>query len=204
MRTTINVGRARSTEEICYVIALLNNYFKPYEMVSSNEIQFYHQSYSKLFPGEDYFIYKITYDDRIIGGILGVVLSEFVVIDYFVIEKQFRTESKEVFEAVIDKIRSFKKPVVIEAESEALCRLYRMNGFKRFTELYEYPMANVSLIASTIKIEMHKSNLLYLGKDGMIFDEVKNILYHKHYLRWYSIYRGKYYEEYLTTIKGIS
>lgn len=200
----IKVSRTKKTEDICAVTVLLSKYFKPYEMVSSNEIHYYARCYSKSYPGEDYLIYKITDGDNLVGCMLGVALTEFVVIDYFVIDEQYRANSKVIIKMAMDEILSFNRPIVVEAESELLCRLYRMLGFKRFTEPYEYAMANVSLITSTMNIETHKSNLLYLSNDTMTFNSVRDILYFKHYLRWCSIYKSEFVEEYKEHLKKMA
>lgn len=200
----IKITRTKKTEDICAVTVLLSKYFKPYELVNSNEIHYYARCYSKLYPGEDYFIYKITDGDNLVGCMLGVALTEFVVIDYFVIDEQYRANSKAIIKMAMDEILSFNRPIVVEAESEILCRLYRMLGFKRFTEPYEYAMANVSLITSTMNIETHKSNLLYLSNDTMTFKNVRDILYFKHYLRWRSMYKSEFVEEYKEHLKKMA
>ena len=197
----IEVSRTKKTEDICTITVLLSKYFQPYEMVSSNEIHYYARCYRKLYPREDYLIYKITDGDNLVGCMLGVALTEFVVIDYFVIDEQYRVNSKTIIKMAMDEILSFNKPIVVEAETELLCRLYRMLGFKRFIEPYEYAMAKVSLITSTMTIEMHKSNLLYLSNDIMTFNSVRDILYFKHYLRWYSIYKSEFIEKYKENLK---
>ena len=178
----------------------MREYFKPHEIVSSNEFVYYAENYSKLYNGEDYFVYKIEDEGELIGMLSGVMLNEFVVVDYFIIDAAHRRSSKEVMNRVIDILKQFKRPVVVEAESEGLCRLYQMFGFKRFSEPYKYVMLDVCLQNRTSKVSSYDSNLLFLSPNDMNFDATKQILYGKHYMRWNSIYGDDLTKEYKTAL----
>ena len=196
----INIKRTKNIDDLAKVQALMREYFKPHEIVSSNEFVYYTENYSKLYSGEDYFVYKIEDDCELIGMLSGVKLNEFVVVDYFIIDTAHRRSSKEVMNRVIDILKQFKRPVVVEAESEGLCRLYQMFGFKRFSEPYKYVMLDVCLQNRTSKVSSYDSNLLYLSPNNMDFDTTKQTLYSKHYMRWNSIYGDDLTKEYKTAL----
>ena len=52
----IKICRTKDTTDISNIIILLNKYFKPYELVNSDEIYYYVHHYSEMYPKEDYFI----------------------------------------------------------------------------------------------------------------------------------------------------
>lgn len=196
----INIQRTKNIDDLTNIQALMREYFKPHEIVSSNEFVYYTENYSKLYSGEDYFVYKIEDDGELIGMMSGVMLNEFVVVDYFIIDAAHRRSSKEIANKVIDILKEFNRPVVVEAESEELCRLYQMFGFKRFSEPYKYVRLDVCLQNRTSKVSSYDYNLLYLSPNDMDFDTTKQILYSKHYMRWNSIYGDDLTKEYKTVL----
>lgn len=196
LENMINIQRTKNIDDLAKVQALIREYFKPHEIVSSNEFVYYAENYSKLYSGEDYFVYKIEDDGELIGMLSGVMLNEFVVVDYFIIDAAHRRSSKEIANKVIDILKEFNRPVVVEAESEGLCRLYQMFGFKRFSEPYKYVRLDVCLHNRTSKVSSYDYNLLYLSPNDMDFDTTKQTLYSKHYMRWNSIYGDDLTKEY--------
>ena len=192
----INIQRTKNIDDLAKVQALMREYFKPHEIVSSNEFVYYTENYSKLYSGEDYFVYKIEDDGELIGMMSGVKLNEFVVVDYFIIDVAHRRSSKEIANKVINVLKEFNRPVVVEAESEVLCRLYQMFGFKRFNEPYKYIRLDVCLQNKTSKVSSYDYNLLCLSPNDMDFETTKQTLYKKHYMRWNSIYGDDLTKEY--------
>ena len=168
---------------------MLFKYFKQYELVSSNEFVYYAENYSRLYPGEDYFVFKIeSSSNEIIGMFSGVLLNEFITVDYLIIDKSFRRHSTEILYSVLSILKDFKRPIILEAETEALVRLYQRAGFKRFSESYTYHILSVNLKAHTSKIMSHSSNLMFLSDELLDFKTTRNTLFKKHYWRWNSIY----------------
>lgn len=196
----INIQRTKNIDDLAKIQALMREYFKPHEIVSSNEFVYYTENYSKLYSGEDYFVYKIENDGELIGMMSGVKLNEFVVVDYFIIDVAHRRSSKEIANKVINVLKEFNRPVVVEAESEVLCRLYQMFGFKRFNEPYKYIRLDVCLQNKTSKVSSYDYNLLYLSPNDMDFETTKQTLYKKHYMRWNSIYGDDLTKEYKTAL----
>lgn len=196
----INIQYTKNIDDLVKVQALIREYFKPHEIVSSNEFVYYTENYGKLYSGEDYFVYKIEDDGKLIGMLSGVKLNEFVVVDYFTIDTAYRCSSKKIMNKMIDILKQFKRPVIVEAESEGLCRLYQMFGFKRFIDPYKYVMLDVCLQNRTSKVSSYDSNLLYLSLNDMDFDAMKQTLYNKHYMRWNSIYGDDLTKEYKTVL----
>jgi hypothetical protein len=193
----INVIRTKNTDELSKVYALMQEYFKPHEIVPKREFVYYAQNYSKLHKGEDYIVYKIEDDTNdLIGMMSGVKLDEFVVIDYFIIDARHRRLSKEILNSVMMILMDFKRPIVIEAETEVLCRLYQMIGFKRFSEPYKYIRLDVNLEDNTSKVSSYDYNLMYLSSDEIDFETTKRTLYAKHYLRWNSIFGDELIKDY--------
>ena len=200
MNKVIVVKRTKNIDDLTKIQLLMRKYFKPHEIVSSNEFLYYVENYNKLYEGEDYFVYKIEQDDMLIGMMSGVKLNEFVVVDYFIIDAPYRRSSKEIANKVIDVLKEFNRPVVVEAESEVLCRLYQMFGFRRFREPYKYFMLDVCLQSKTSKVSSYDSNLLYLSPNDMDFEDTRHTLYNKHYMRWNSIYGDELTKEYKTAL----
>lgn len=199
----IKLVRTKNIEDITEVLAMLWVYFKSYEMVSSNEYVYYAENYSKLYPGEDYFVYKIMFDGQFAGMISGVNLKEFIAVDYLIFDSIYRNYSREIGREVVDVLKSFKKPVIVEAESEALCRLYRMAGFRRFKEKYQYVMLIVDLQQKKSKPVIYDSHLLYMSDESLDFRQIRDTIYRKHYMRWNSIYGPRLTAEYNKTLELI-
>ena len=184
----ISIHRTKNIEDLVEIFHLMTKYFKAYELVSSNEFIYYADNYCKLYKGEDYFVYKIMVDNRLVGMLSGVKLNELITVDYFIIERQYRQMSKEIINKALNILLKYNRPIIVEAETETLCRLYRILGFKRFKETYQYIMLHVNLRAKTSEVSIHDSNLLYYSYDDMDFENTARILREKHYMRWNSIY----------------
>lgn len=97
-------------------------------MVKQNDFIYYAQNYYKLYNNEDYITYKIQ-DNGLIGVCTGVILNELILIDYLAIKKEFRYNSKQIIYKLLDILNKYDRPIIIEAETEQLCRLYHMFGF---------------------------------------------------------------------------
>lgn len=81
-----SIKRASTPEDLSLCLKMLFKYFKPYELVSSNEFVYYAENYSHLYPGEDYFVFKIESKSKeIIGMFSGVLLNEFITVDYLLL-----------------------------------------------------------------------------------------------------------------------
>lgn len=192
----ITITQTKSVEDIAKIQIIMQKYFKPHEIVSNNEFIYYIENYNKLYEGEDYFVYKIEDKNEIIGMLSGVKLNEFIVVDYFIVDAAHRCSSKYIMNTMINILKSYKLPIVIEAETESLCRLYQMFGFKKFSNPYKYIMLDVSMEENTSKILEYDSNLLFLSPCNLDFETTKQTIYKKHYMRWYSIYNDKLTKEY--------
>lgn len=193
----IRIQRITDINNLNKTYDLIVKYFKPYEIVSNADFIYYAENYKKQYDGEDYFVYKIVYEDNIIGMLSGVNLTEFVMIDYFVIDSNYRHFSKDIMKKIIGIMKTYGKPLVVEAETEGLCRLYQMNGFKRFKETYTYVVYNSN------KLSSHKSNLLYMNNDTMDFDATRKTIYDKYYIRWNSKYGDDIIKEYKLILNEI-
>ena len=184
-----SIKRASTAEDLALCLKMLFKYFKQYELVSSNEFVYYAENYSRLYPGEDYFVFKIeSSSNEIIGMFSGVLLNEFITVDYLIIDKSFRRHSTEILYSVLSILQDFKRPIILEAETETLVHLYQRAGFKRFSESYTYHILSVNLKAHTSKIMSHSSNLMFLSDKQLDFKTTRNTLFKKHYWRWNSIY----------------
>jgi len=193
----VTVIRTKNIHDITKILVMLQTYFKPYELISSNEYVYYAENYSKLYPGEDYFVYKIMLDGKFIGMMSGVNLKEFISVDYLIFDALYREHSWEIGHEVIKELKSYNKPIIIEAESDALCRLYHRVGFNYFPEHYQYVMLKIS------EPVIHDSNLLYLSDKPLDFIQTRNTLYRKHYMRWNSIYGPELTGEYNKILESI-
>lgn len=199
----VTVIRTTNIDDITKILMMLRTYFKPYEMVSSNEYVYYVENYSKLYPGEDYFVYKIMLNGKFVGMMSGVNLKEFISVDYLIFDAIYRNHSWEIGHEVINELKSYNKPIVAEAESATLCRLYRRVGFNIFPEKYQYVMLKVDLQQKKSEPLIHDSNLLYMNDEPMDFCQTRDTLYRKHYMRWNSIYGPELTAEYNKILETI-
>ena len=199
----ITIIRTKNIHDITKILTMLRTYFKPYELISSNEYVYYAENYSKLYPGEDYFVYKIMLDGKFVGMMSGVNLKEFISVDYLIFDAIYREHSWEIGHEVIKELKSYNKPIIAEAESDTLCRLYRRVGFNYFPEHYQYVMLKVDLKRKISEPIIHDSNLLYLSDKPLDFIQTRNTLYRKHYMRWNSIYGPELTAEYNRILESI-
>lgn len=196
------ISRAKSVDDLVYALHLLRKYFHPYEMVASNEFIYYAENYSKLFPGEDYFVYaiKTPMTDTVIGMFSGVKLNEFITVDYLVIEQESRWFYKLALKEILKVLKEFERPIIIEAETPELVRLYKMGGFVQFENDYTYHMLGVNLQKKTSTVMSHQSHLMYLSETPLDFKTTRDTLYNKHYRRWNAIYGTELTEKYNKTL----
>lgn len=192
----VTIQKTIETNELTILYSILMKSFKQYELVKLNDFIYYVQNYCKLYPNENYIAYKIEYNGFIIGGCSAVILNEFILVDYLVINKDYRYLSKQIMNTLIDILVSYNRPIIVEAETESLCRLYHMFNFNRFNNPYTYYTIQDN------KIYAHKSNLLYMSKYEPNFSIVQATIYRKYYLRWYSIYDPDIIGEYTKIING--
>lgn len=197
----INILCTKDADELKKIHSLLREYFKSYEVVSYRDFVYYAQNFASLYEREDYIVYKIETAAKLIGMLSCVKLNEFVLIDYLVIDVEHRCYSKEIMRQFNVILRDFRRPIIVEAESEELCRLYRMFGFKKFNEPYKYITLRVSPDNKTSEISAYDSNLLYLSADEMNFEATKRIIYEKYYKRWNSKYGEELTKEYNKTLE---
>jgi len=192
----IRIERTVDKTDLTEILALIKTNFKLYEIVSDNDFIYYTENYHKLYPGEDHFVYKIQVDNKLAGMFSGMILKEFVVIIYLIIEKDYRKMSRAIGSDIMNTLLSFNKPLVIEAETDLLCRLYRKWGFMRFKELYKYFTISIDPINGEATILSHNSNLMYYSDRSLEFEYTRNIIYDKCYLRWNSNLGEKYLDRY--------
>ena len=199
----VTVIKTKNIHDITKILVMLQTYFKPYELISSNEYVYYAENYSKLYPGEDYFVYKIMLDGKFVGMMSGVNLKEFICVDYLIFDAIYREHSWKIGHEVINELKSYNKPIIAEAESDTLCRLYHRVGFNIFQDKYQYVMLKVDLKRKISEPVIHDSNLLYLSDEPLDFIKIRNTLYRKHYMRWNSIYGPELTAEYNRILESI-
>ena len=170
-------------------LRLLEN-FKPQEVVPSHEFIFYLDNYSKLHKGEEFLCYTIRYNIKPIGTLVYAKLKDIIIVDYLVIDKSYRKFFKQIANRVLKFLRKYKLPIVVEAETEKLCRLYNFWGFKKFETDHLYYMLSICLQSKTSVIYQYLSNLLYLSDSSspQNYYSICRSLYKNHYNRWYDIY----------------
>jgi len=198
----IKIKLTKKSKDLIDIFGILIKYFEKNELVSTNELTYFINNYHKLFPKENYFCYKIEVNNEIIGTLLGVNLKEFIVIDYFAIEKKYRCLTRYIINELFNIVNT-NKPIVVEASTNTLCRFYQMIGFKKFPQPYVYPKCNINLYSKTITFEKFPSNLLFLYNDDINFFDTINIIYFTHYQRWHSIYSDRYtipYQKFLLNL----
>ena len=203
---SIKIKRIKNTDDLAQALVLLHRYFQPYELVASNEFVYYAENYRRLYPDEDYMVFKITCDNEYIGMMSGVKLKGFVAIDYLIIDSGFRKYTKDVINEISRVLMKFRRPVIVEAETDVLVRFYKMLGFKCFAEEYQYHILHVEIGGNggwTSSIMSHDSHLMYYSDEPLDFVETRNTLYRKHYLRWNSVYPDDLTAEYKKLIEGI-
>lgn len=192
----INISHTDEERELNNIHTLLLENLKPYEVVSLNDFKYYVKNYHKIYHGEKYIAYKIDCDGELIGALTGLILNEFIFMDYLVVTKKHRKLSKEIFGKIKTTLSQYNKPIVIESETENLCRLYQILGFNRFNEPYKYHTLTVDFINKKSYVNSYNSNLMYLNNKKMDFETTKKIVYEKYYLRWNNIYTDYYLKEY--------
>lgn len=181
---------------------LILEHFDKQDVIPSHEYLYYLYNYSKLYPGEEFFSYTIKNNFQTIGTFIGVRLKECIVIDYLVIKKLYRQQYRTVAKTILSFILKYNLPIVIEADSVELCRLYKSFGFKLFQENHMYYMLNVCLQNNTYEIHSSSSHLLILTNKEIKYNDVCNTLYIKHYSRWYEMYDNKFTQAYKEILKN--
>ena len=182
----MEIRKTTDESELREVWLLMGKWFREYELVSLEDFIYYAREYKELYPGDEYFVYVIRENDKLAGMLSGLILDEFILIDYFLIDEASRKSTFHIMDMFMDIFKEYGKPVVVEAETEVLCRLYGWVGFRRFKEDYSYTV--VKKDDSGVRMETHKSNLMFRWKDDMDYDETRRILSEKYYIRWYSRY----------------
>ena len=182
----MEIRKTTDESELREVRLLIGKWFREYELVSLEDFIYYAREYKELYPGDEYFVYVIRENDKLAGMLSGLILDEFILIDYFLIDEASRKSTFHIMDMFMDIFKEYGKPVVVEAETEVLCRLYGWVGFRRFKEDYSYTV--VKKDDSGVRMETHKSNLMFRWKDDMDYDETRRILSEKYYIRWYSRY----------------
>ena len=182
----MEVKRAVCENELKEVWLLMGKWFREYELVSEEDFIYYACKYKELYPGEEYFVYVIRENDKLAGMLSGLRLDEFILIDYFLIDEASRKSTFHIMDMFMDIFKEYEKPVVVEAETELLCRLYGRVGFRKFKKDYSYTV--VKKDDSGVRMETHKSNLMFRWRDDMDYEETRRILSEKYYIRWYSKY----------------
>ena len=182
----MEVKRAVCENELKEVWLLMGKWFREYELVSEEDFIYYACKYKELYPGEEYFVYVIRENDKLAGMLSGLRLDEFILIDYFLIDEASRKSTFHIMDMFMDIFKEYEKPMVVEAETELLCRLYGRVGFRKFNGDYSYTV--VKKDDSGVRMETHKSNLMFRGRDEMDYEETRRILSEKYYIRWYSKY----------------
>lgn len=198
---SIKIKRIKNTDDLTQALVMLHRYFHPYELITSNEFIYYAENYSKLYPDEDYMVFKILHDDEYIGMMSGVKLKEFVAVDYLIVDENYRKYTRDIITELKRVLMKFRRPVIVEAETDTLVKFYKMLGFKIFPEHYTYHMLNVQLGNHTSDIMSHDSHLMYYSDTQLDFTEIRNTLYQKHYLRWNSVYPDDLTAEYRELIE---
>ena len=176
-------------------MSIYTNAIPPELRTSSNEIIEWIDEYNIIFEDE-LLIFGLYEDNKIIGFSQGVFFNKekFIVIDYLVIDKQYRgNHTFQMFIALFKKFLEVYKYeynfIVTEVESKntALMQLLRSNGFGEIQSKYFQPQLGVNNFESLLK-----AKLLYhpAYKDKVIKDDtysmIINTIYDKHYIRWYS------------------
>ena len=182
----MEIRKTTDESELREVWLLMGKWFREYELVSLEDFIYYAREYKSLYPGEEYFVYRIENEGELIGMLSGLLLDEFILIDYFLIDEASRKSTFHIMDIFMDIFKEYEKPVVVEAETEVLCRLYGWVGFQRFKEDYSYTV--VKKDDSRVRMETHKSNLMFRWRDDMDYEETRRILSEKYYIRWYSKY----------------
>ena len=182
----MEIRKTTDESELREVRLLIGKWFREYELVSEEDFIYYAREYKELYPGEEYFVYVIRENDKLAGMLSGLLLDEFIFIDYFLIDEASRKSTFHIMDMFMDIFKEYEKPVVVEAETEVLCRLYGWVGFRRFKEDYSYTV--IKKDDSGVRMETHKSNLMFRGRDEMDYEETRRILSEKYYIRWYSKY----------------
>ena len=155
----MEIRKTTDESELREVWLLMGKWFREYELVSLEDFIYYAREYKSLYPGEEYFVYRIENEGELIGMLSGLLLDEFILIDYFLIDEASRKSTFHIMDIFMDIFKEYEKPVVVEAETEVLCRLYGWVGFQRFKEDYSYTV--VKKDDSRVRMETHKSNLMF-------------------------------------------
>ena len=182
----MEIRKTTDESELREVWILMRKWFREYELVSLEDFIYYACKYKSIYPGEEYFVYRIENDGELIGMLSGLLLDEFILIDYFLIDEASRKSTFHIMDMFMDIFKEYEKPVVVEAETEVLCRLYGWVGFRRFKEDYSYTV--IKKDDSGVRMETHKSNLMFRWRDDMDYEKTKRILLDKYYMKWYSRY----------------
>ena len=169
-------------------LRLLEN-FRQEEVVPSHEFIYYLDNYSKLYQGEDFSCYTIKHNFNSIGTLIYARLKDMIVVDYLVIDKPYRKFFRQIANKILSFLRKYQLPIVIEAETEELCRVYGFFGFRKFKCDHRYYMLSICLQDKTSVVSDYASNLLYFPTSSrQNYYSICSSLYKNHYCRWYDIY----------------
>lgn len=176
-------------------INILYKYIPNNLSVNSNELVYWIDNYNKKFNDKMY-CYVIKQDNTIIGWLQFThFINNFIFIDYLIVEKKYRKSHimKNIYSMINNEFEKLNcKSVILECGLEmnqhnAIIRLYKIFGFKQYDINYIEPNLNIDLYNKQIDWSEIPSILMY-NDNKLDINNVLNIIYFNHYLRWYSFY----------------
>jgi len=191
----ITLKRIENSKETDLIsgISILQKYVPHNLCIDSNELIYWIDNYNKKFDDQMY-CYVIKNGAGIIGWLQFTHFKDkFVFLDYLIVEADYRTKGimSQIYKLANQKIdETGCKSIVLECGDEmpqhdAIVRLYKIFGFKKFDFNYKEPKVDVH---PTISWEELPSTLMYKNLNiGYI--EVLKTIYFDHYMRWYSLYQ---------------
>lgn len=190
-------------------ISILQKYVPHNLCVDSNELIHWLDNYNTTFIDQMY-CYVIKQDETVIGYVQFThFVDNFIFFDYLIVEKKHRTikNMKETYSLISSEMdKTGCKPIVLECGDEMnqqkqIIRLYESFGFKKFNIDYKEPKLDIGLTEQKIYWQQ-QSSVLMTNDLTLNWEDVVEIVYFNHYLRWYSLYKLDC-SEYITFLKQL-
>jgi len=134
-------------------INILNKYIPSNLNINSNELVYWIDNYNKEFNDKLY-CYIIKYNNIVIGWFQFThFIDKFIFIDYFIVEKQYRTNEimKNIYNLIKNEFNKTKcDSIILECglemnQHDAIIKLYKKFGFNTFDINYLEPSIDVNL-----------------------------------------------------------
>jgi hypothetical protein len=211
MKSTYELVNFRSSKdpEFLKALKLYSENIEPSYRTDSKEIMYWIENYRKKFK-DSFYALGFYYNDIMIGfsELAYFVDEKFIIVDYIVIDKNFRRNntffefihqikeflSKEnlVFNYIVCEVGCYFENVEPPEASKLIIRLLKQNGFGVVKCRYYAPRLGLTNYESeVIAILMIYGNetIKQIKKETLLL--IINSIYYKYYFRWYKVFMNE-------------